>query len=130
MGVPMPIQFSCQNCGLEFAVHDDRAGKRTKCPQCGQRIIIPGGAADFELILEQIETSFEPHVVKTTFEFGAAILEKFADLIQQANLTAKSEEVAIGAKAARKQIVKAAFSAARDLREKAARRFPDNSSMV
>jgi predicted Zn finger-like uncharacterized protein len=126
----MPIQFSCQNCGSEFAVHDDRAGKRTKCPQCGQRIAVPGRAANFEMILEQIEASFEPHIAKTTFEFGAATLEKFADLIQKANLTAKSQEAAIGAKAARKQIVKAAFSVARDLREKAARRSPDDASTV
>jgi predicted Zn finger-like uncharacterized protein len=125
----MPIQFSCQNCSSEFAVNDDRAGRRTKCPQCGQRIVVPGGAEDFDQILERVETSFEPHIARTTFEFGAAALEKFAVLIQKANLTAKSEEAAIGAKGARKQIVKAAFSAARDMREKAARRFPDGAAM-
>ncbi len=37
----MPIPVSCQ-CGQAFARKDDLAGKKVKCPKCGQPIQIPG----------------------------------------------------------------------------------------
>jgi hypothetical protein len=37
----MPIPVSCQ-CGQTFRAKDDLAGKRVKCPKCGQPLQIPG----------------------------------------------------------------------------------------
>jgi hypothetical protein len=38
----MPIEFAC-HCGNRLLVGDEHAGKRAKCSQCGQVVIIPGG---------------------------------------------------------------------------------------
>jgi serine/threonine protein kinase len=35
------IVFACANCGKRLKVGDDRAGKRGKCPGCGQKTRIP-----------------------------------------------------------------------------------------
>jgi serine/threonine protein kinase len=35
------IAFACANCGKHLKVTDDRAGKRGKCPSCGQKTRIP-----------------------------------------------------------------------------------------
>src|SRR5262245_4400963 len=42
----MPIQVKCPNgaCGKTFAVKDEFAGRRAKCPGCGGVLTIPGGA--------------------------------------------------------------------------------------
>ncbi len=40
----MPIPVSCQ-CGQAFRAKDDLAGKKVKCPKCGQPIQIPGADA-------------------------------------------------------------------------------------
>ena len=37
----MPIKTSC-TCGFAFAVKDEFAGKRVKCPKCSALILIPG----------------------------------------------------------------------------------------
>jgi len=39
----MPIQVSC-NCGKTFAVKDEFAGRKAKCPGCGNVLTIPNGA--------------------------------------------------------------------------------------
>ncbi|MHC4083760.1 MAG: TFIIB-type zinc ribbon-containing protein [Planctomycetota bacterium] len=36
------IEFKCSHCGRSIRVRDDYAGKRGKCPSCGQVIQIPG----------------------------------------------------------------------------------------
>jgi len=38
----MPIEFACQ-CGARFRVADDMAGKRARCKDCRQTVIIPNG---------------------------------------------------------------------------------------
>ncbi|MBX7102635.1 MAG: hypothetical protein K1X57_01040 [Gemmataceae bacterium] len=38
----MPIQFTC-DCGRKLLAKDELAGKRVKCPQCGNALAIPGG---------------------------------------------------------------------------------------
>lgn len=40
----MPISFECP-CGRAFNTGDEHAGKRTKCPQCGEPITVPTPAA-------------------------------------------------------------------------------------
>src|SRR5262245_32570639 len=44
MSVSM-IAFACANCGKRLKVADDRAGKRGKCPSCGQKTSIPRSVA-------------------------------------------------------------------------------------
>src|SRR2546425_657489 len=35
------INFPCPSCGRNYSVKDEYAGKRTKCPKCGQKIRVP-----------------------------------------------------------------------------------------
>jgi len=37
----MPIKFSCPQCNKGFRTPDDSAGKRAKCPQCGNVLTVP-----------------------------------------------------------------------------------------
>ena len=39
----MPIQVACQ-CGQKFSAKDELAGKRVKCPKCGQPLVIAEAA--------------------------------------------------------------------------------------
>lgn len=41
----MAIEFDCPGCGKNLKTGDDKAGRRTKCPQCGQPLTVPDGAA-------------------------------------------------------------------------------------
>jgi len=36
----MRIKFQCE-CGKRFSVSEEKAGRKTKCPDCGERIVIP-----------------------------------------------------------------------------------------
>ena len=44
------ISFDCPNCGKNLKTKDDKAGMKSRCPQCSEIIEIPqadgGGAAD------------------------------------------------------------------------------------
>jgi hypothetical protein len=42
----MPIDVTCPQCGGELEAPDEAAGKKVKCPDCGERIAVPptGGA--------------------------------------------------------------------------------------
>ncbi|MCA9019139.1 MAG: DUF975 family protein [Planctomycetaceae bacterium] len=40
----MTIEFSCSHCNKVLKTSDDKAGRRAKCPQCGEPILVP--AAD------------------------------------------------------------------------------------
>lgn len=39
----MPIQVHCSHCKAGFQAKDEHAGKRAKCPKCGQVLVIGGG---------------------------------------------------------------------------------------
>jgi prepilin-type processing-associated H-X9-DG protein len=41
----MAIVFSCA-CGQEMQAKDEHAGRRTRCPQCGKDVVIPGIQAE------------------------------------------------------------------------------------
>ncbi len=43
----MTINFSCEICGKTLSTSDDKAGRKAKCPGCGEMLIVPGleGAA-------------------------------------------------------------------------------------
>ncbi len=40
----MPISIAC-DCGKQLRVKDELAGRRVKCPECGEVLTVPGGAA-------------------------------------------------------------------------------------
>ena len=37
----MPILFACGNCGKKIKAPDTAAGKKTKCPDCGEVVVVP-----------------------------------------------------------------------------------------
>ena len=37
---PVPIQVTCK-CGKQFQTKDENAGRRARCPECGNELIIP-----------------------------------------------------------------------------------------
>ena len=39
----MAIEVTCDSCFYEFSVKDQHAGKRGKCPECGESVMVPGG---------------------------------------------------------------------------------------
>lgn len=47
----MPIEFAC-DCGKQFRVSEDYAGKRTKCPACGIALTVPA-APEPEAVTEE-----------------------------------------------------------------------------
>lgn len=45
--VPMPapnpkLRFACNGCGVQFKVSVEKAGKKGKCPRCGEPYVVPG----------------------------------------------------------------------------------------
>lgn len=42
---PKVILVSCPECGQEYKLSGDKAGKRVKCRECETRILVPGGVA-------------------------------------------------------------------------------------
>ncbi len=37
------ISFTCASCGKKMKTAADKAGKKTRCPACGKRVVIPAG---------------------------------------------------------------------------------------
>lgn len=37
----MTIQFSCEICGKSLSTTDDKAGRKAKCPGCGEMLVVP-----------------------------------------------------------------------------------------
>jgi DNA-directed RNA polymerase subunit RPC12/RpoP len=49
------IEFSCQTCGKTLSTSDDKAGRKAKCPQCGDPVVVPAptsGETDDEALAE------------------------------------------------------------------------------
>jgi DNA-directed RNA polymerase subunit RPC12/RpoP len=42
------IEFSCRHCGKALSTSDDKAGRKAKCPGCGEPILVPSPAEDLE----------------------------------------------------------------------------------
>lgn len=47
----MPVSFPCRACAATLKVKDELAGKRVKCPKCGQPTAVPAAAAPGENLL-------------------------------------------------------------------------------
>ncbi|HET6425712.1 MAG TPA: zinc ribbon domain-containing protein [Planctomycetaceae bacterium] len=49
----MTIQFNCEICGKSLSTSDDKAGRKAKCPGCGEMLVVPqleGAATEDELM--------------------------------------------------------------------------------
>jgi len=40
------IEFSCTHCGKALSTSDDKAGRKAKCPGCGEAVLVPSPAVD------------------------------------------------------------------------------------
>lgn len=54
----MTIEFSCSHCNKVLKTSDDKAGRRAKCPQCGEPILVP--AADPSASMDDGFDGFDP----------------------------------------------------------------------
>jgi hypothetical protein len=55
----MPIPFSCP-CGKALAVKDELAGKRIRCPACGEVRAVPTARADADLEVVEADAPVRP----------------------------------------------------------------------
>jgi protease PrsW len=55
----MPIQFSCA-CGQRFRVQETAAGKRAKCPKCGNIVVVPQPAVPDAAASDEIADRSSP----------------------------------------------------------------------
>jgi DNA-directed RNA polymerase subunit RPC12/RpoP len=46
------IKFACSQCGKHIAVDDKHAGKKGKCPGCGEAVVVPGKSAAIRFACE------------------------------------------------------------------------------
>jgi hypothetical protein len=60
----MPISVTCANCGKALKVKDEWAGKRAKCPQCGETFTVPGGSG-VAMAVGPTATRFDPNAAAT-----------------------------------------------------------------
>lgn len=56
----MPIKVTCAGCGVSLTTPDTSAGKRAKCPKCGQAIEIPAASAEEEIEEEVFDAEPSP----------------------------------------------------------------------
>ena len=56
----MPISVTCDNCGKALKVKDEWAGKRAKCPQCGNTFTVPAHSGVAMAVGPQV-TRFDPN---------------------------------------------------------------------
>jgi len=52
------IEFACTSCGKQLKVKDEAAGKKGKCPQCGNMVEVP--SAETEVNLAEIDAPIQP----------------------------------------------------------------------
>lgn len=58
----MPISVSCPKCKKRFSTPDQYAGKKAKCSQCGQIMVVPqpAKASTNDLVTEMLDEEFGP----------------------------------------------------------------------
>lgn len=49
----MPISFACESCAATLKVKDELAGKRVKCPKCGQPTAVSAAVPEGNLLPEE-----------------------------------------------------------------------------
>lgn len=72
----MAIETTCENCGKVLRAKDDAAGKKAKCPDCGEIIQIPatgglgGGGDEFDFSLEDEGPAYDADELPPAPGFG------------------------------------------------------------
>lgn len=64
----MPIEFRCRSCGKFSRAADEHAGKRAKCPHCGEGVRVPAPDSDEPLGLAPLDTAEETEQKRLTNE--------------------------------------------------------------
>ena len=75
----MTIRFACPDCGRQFQLPDDAAGKRQNCPDCGRSIDVPViGSATIPVMLETGTTAL-------AIDAGRTLLLDREEMVEAAN---------------------------------------------
>jgi DNA-directed RNA polymerase subunit RPC12/RpoP/ribosomal protein L40E len=53
----MTIEFSCDNCGKALSTTDDKAGRKAKCPGCGEAVLVPDAPTEDDYGLDDVAAS-------------------------------------------------------------------------
>lgn len=53
----MTIEFSCGHCGKALSTGDDKAGRKAKCPGCGEPVQVPTVNTDGEDLADQLASA-------------------------------------------------------------------------
>jgi predicted RNA-binding Zn-ribbon protein involved in translation (DUF1610 family) len=73
----MPIKMTCASCGKTLSAPDTAAGKKAKCPSCGQIMLVPEAVHEAE---DVYASSADPYAVSSEPAAGAA--ENWLDEMQ------------------------------------------------
>jgi hypothetical protein len=65
----VPISVDCNQCGRNYTVRDDAAGRRFKCKECGHVVQVPGAAVDEVSAIPSGEAQAEPATWGATGDF-------------------------------------------------------------
>lgn len=75
----MSITFQCEHCHKEIKAPDEAAGKRGKCPFCGQSSYIPAPVSEDDLFdlapLDEADETRRRHEIEELLKEERAILE-------------------------------------------------------
>ncbi|MEL7264252.1 MAG: hypothetical protein AAFP69_05500 [Planctomycetota bacterium] len=65
----MGVRFACHVCGKRLNIKTELAGRRGKCPACGQRFRIPTSDQELSIVLDDVD-----QITGQTVE-GSSVLE-------------------------------------------------------
>jgi DNA-directed RNA polymerase subunit M/transcription elongation factor TFIIS len=79
----MAIKASCSNCNSSFKAKDSLAGRRVKCPKCGEKLTVPG--------LKVAAGNKTAQKKKTKTDPSAGSFNLMDELLDEANVRGKSK---------------------------------------
>lgn len=79
----MTIEFSCSHCDKVLKTSDDKAGRRAKCPQCGEPITVPAAETPADDGFDGFDEVEESVPEQESFLAGDAIPEENSFLAGQ-----------------------------------------------
>lgn len=85
----MPIKIKCDSCSSSLTVSDKMAGKRGKCPKCGNVLSIPAAGEADDLSLSP--TDGESSTPASTGGWGQSAASPLDDLLSEAGVKAAAE---------------------------------------
>src|SRR4051794_12423157 len=68
----MPIQLRCPGCNKPLKVKEELAGKKVKCPGCGQAVPVPAAEPEMEAVVEEVVAVPPPKPAKVAVTAKAA----------------------------------------------------------